>query len=142
MTVRKQKLLTIIFAIVITSLLAVILIGSKAQRLSTEKTGTPQTPTPLSEIESTSSAILFYSDNCPHCRDVDNWIAKNQLEQELKIIRKEISRQPTNIQEMRLIAQECSLNRDSLGVPFLFAQGNCYLGTAEIISYLSKITKP
>lgn len=82
--------------------------------------------------------IFFYGNTCPHCQEVERWMEEKQIDKKAKIIKKEIYENKTNARELSLIAQKCGLDTNAIAVPFLFAENNCYLGTPDIINYLSE----
>jgi len=82
--------------------------------------------------------ILYYGNTCPHCKEVEDFIAKNNIKDKIKLVEKEVYQDQNNAQEMGEAAKKCGLQTDSVGVPFLFAEGKCYIGTPDVISYLSQ----
>ena len=62
-----------------------------------------------------NNAILYYGNGCPHCAEVEEFINNNSFD--FSIEQKEIS----------------LMNR---GVPFLYAENECFVGDKQIISYL------
>jgi len=76
--------------------------------------------------------IFYYGITCPHCKDVEEWMEKNKIEEKIKIEKKEVYENKKNADELSLVAKSCGLDPASIGVPFLWADGKCYIGTPEV----------
>lgn len=86
-------------------------------------------------IKKQPSQILFYSDSCPHCKIVEQYINDNNVKKYLVFDELEISKNPSNSQLLIRKANSCGLPTDGLGVPFFFDGTNCFVGDQEIIKY-------
>jgi glutaredoxin len=94
----------------------------------------------LSGKEAKSELILFYSDSCPHCQNVEKYINDNGLKNKLKFQELEVSQNKANSSRLMEKARQCGLNTDSgIGVPFFFDGEKCLLGDQDIIAYLEKL---
>ncbi|MFA6171406.1 MAG: hypothetical protein WC715_03085 [Patescibacteria group bacterium] len=82
--------------------------------------------------------ILYYGSTCPHCKNVEDFIANNKIDEKIKIIRKEVFENKANNAELGEKAVDCGLAIDKVGVPFLWDNGRCFEGDQPIIDYLSK----
>ena len=89
-------------------------------------------------INKKGQTILYYGNTCPHCKEVRDWMNKQQIDKKITIIEKEVYDNPVNSLEMVQSAKKCGLPEKEIGVPFLYAGGKCYTGTPEVIDYLSK----
>jgi len=89
----------------------------------------------------TRGVILFYGDGCPHCKNVDDFIAENSIKQKIQFAEAEVWHNKSNAQLLGSKAQVCKLAGDSFGIPFLF-DGNdkCYIGDVDIINYFKNAT--
>ena len=86
-----------------------------------------------------NSFILYYGDTCPHCKDVEEYIRVNDLLSKLPIIRKEVYQNQGNALELTKKAKECGLPTDQgVGVPFLWFENKCYVGTPEVEKLLAE----
>jgi len=134
---NKQTLITSIFLLVIIGLLTVIVVGSKSK---TQETTTVQNNQNISEttVVGDKIPIFFYGSTCPHCADVEKWMNENKVEEKITIVKKEVYDNRQNSQELTEAAKNCSLPTDSIGVPFLYTEGKCLIGTPDIIKYLSE----
>ena len=78
-------------------------------------------------------SILFYGNGCPHCLEVEAFLEENGLNDEL--IQKEVYQNPQNAQEFNAICEEEGIDFMDRGVPFLYSEGECFIGDKQIISY-------
>jgi len=79
-------------------------------------------------IKKQPAQILFYSDSCPHCKIVEQYLVFQELE---------VSSNPANAQLLVKKAGECGLPSEGLGVPFFYDGSNCFSGDQDIIKYFS-----
>lgn len=82
-----------------------------------------------------ASVVLYYGTECPHCKDVEAFIDENGIEGKVSFLRKEVWHDRANAAEMLSRAESCGIGRDQAGVPFLFADGQCYVGTPDVEGY-------
>ncbi len=80
-------------------------------------------------------AILYYGNGCPHCAEVEDFIKNNNFD--FSIEQKEIYQNKANAEEFNQICAEEGINLMNRGVPFLYAENECFIGDKQIISYLS-----
>lgn len=116
----KQAIITAIVVVSIVGLLSIVVIGSRNKREMTA-----------------NSPVFFYGVTCPHCKDVEVWMKENRVEEKIKIVKKEVYENQQNSLELVEAARKCGLPTNSIGVPFLYAENKCVVGTPDIISYLS-----
>lgn len=86
-------------------------------------------------IKKQPAQILFYSNSCPHCKIVEQYISDNNVKKYLVFDELEISNNPSNSQLLFKKAASCGLSTDGLGVPFFFDGTNCFVGDQDIIKY-------
>ena len=86
------------------------------------------------QLRAAEKAILYYGEGCPHCAQVHQFLADHQLS--IEIEEKEIYRHPENAQEFNRLCDEKNIDLMRRGVPFLYAQGKCFIGDREIINFL------
>ena len=84
--------------------------------------------------------ILYYGDGCPHCKNIENYIEANLLDQKLNITQKEIWYNKDNSKELESKADICGLNKDTVGIPFLFdsSTNKCYTGEVDVQKILDE----
>jgi len=82
-----------------------------------------------------ANMILFYSNSCPHCKNVESYINDNGIKDKIKFEEKEISNQ-ANAALLERKARQCNFNvAQGIGVPFFFDGTNCIMGDEPIINY-------
>ena len=126
----KQKIVTLLVVVLITGLMSLVVIGSnnKEKQVAVEK------------IESLGSGepILYYGDECPHCKEVEEWLRTNKVEEKIKFSKKEVWNNRQNATELAEVAKSCGLDASSIGVPFLYAEKECLIGTPDIKKYFTE----
>jgi len=133
----KPKIFTLIFIFIISGILAFIVKTGNNKVVIKKVLDEKQTKVNTTILDLT----LFYGNTCPHCADLEKWMQENKIEEKIKIIKKEIYDNQQNAQELTQAAKKCGLATNSIGVPFLFAEGRCLIGTSNIISFLSQKAK-
>jgi glutaredoxin len=121
---NKQTLITGLLILLILGLISFVVLGSKNK--NTAKI------VPVND----KTLTFFYGNTCPHCADVEKWMKENKVEEKINIVKKEVYENKQNAKELESAATICKLPTDSIGVPFLFAEGKCYIGSPDVISYL------
>jgi len=77
--------------------------------------------------------ILYYGQGCQHCAKVEKFIKNNDLKE--IIIQKEIYQEPKNAEEFNQICEQKGIGLMDRGVPFLYAENECFIGDEQIIEY-------
>ncbi|MGB9883508.1 MAG: hypothetical protein ACPLRN_03290 [Microgenomates group bacterium] len=88
-----------------------------------------------------NSIVYYYGLTCPHCHELDKWIKENKIEEKVKFEKKEVWYNKENAAELQKVAEFCRLDSSSIGVPFLWADGKCYIGTSDVEKILSEKSK-
>jgi glutaredoxin-related protein len=82
-----------------------------------------------------SGVTLFYSTTCVYCKQVEEYIKENKIDETMTISRKEIS-VPANMAAMNQAVEFCQVDAtQGVGVPFLLAEGKCYMGGPDVEGY-------
>lgn len=102
----------------------------------TAETGQEQMNGPETEVP--VETIYFYGEECPHCKDVMKFLEENKIAGKVKFEKKEVWHDKKNAALMNDRAKLCGLDVKKIGVPFLFAEGKCYIGTPEVEAYFRK----
>jgi len=81
--------------------------------------------------------ILFYREDCPHCKKVEAFISENKIDEKIKIVKKEVKYNQTNIKNFADKFTRCSIDANQAGVPLLWdgSDDKCYVGDQPIIDY-------
>lgn len=126
----KQKIITLLVIVFIAGLLSLIVIGSnnKDQKVAEQK---------IEELKN-ADPILYYGNTCPHCEIVEEWLVTNDVEAQMTFTRKEVYDNRENAAELTKVAVSCGLDANTIGVPFLYAEGQCSIGSPDIINYFAQ----
>ena len=82
--------------------------------------------------------ILFYGEDCPHCKNVEDFVSQNSIEDNVKFTRLEVYYNEDNQNILAQIVDNCKINSKEVGVPFLWDGQNCLMGDEDIINFFSK----
>ncbi|MPM61365.1 hypothetical protein SDC9_108223 [bioreactor metagenome] len=89
--------------------------------------------------------IFYYGNTCPHCKNVEEFIAQNKVDQKVKISSKEVYENQENAKQLtQVVDQYCpELNQNGIGVPLAFDIKNqkCIQGDTPIIDFLKQQIK-
>ena len=146
---NQKKITTLVIVGIIVVLMGAIVINSQS---SSQQTTAPTesisgaTSTSIDQVAEVPAAedgiIIYYGVTCPHCKDVDEWIEQKQAEQLLEIEQKEVYKNRDNANELTRVAISCGYDTQrGVGVPFMYADGDCYIGKIEIVDYLEEQLK-
>lgn len=120
----KKVILTTVFISVIILIFGYILVSSAKKK--EQKKGQNLAISPKEKI------IYYYGNTCPHCQEVEEWMKKEKIDEKIRVEKKEVYQNQANAQELTLVAQNCGLDPNAIGVPFLYADGKCYIGTPTV----------
>lgn len=83
--------------------------------------------------------ILFYGEGCSHCKNVDDFINQNNIEDKVKFTRLEVWYDQNNQAILLKATQKCQIASNEFGVPFLYdGNGECYAGDIDIINFFKQ----
>ena len=86
--------------------------------------------------------ILFYSISCPHCKQLESFIKKNDLHKKIKFSEKEITRSRANFTLLLDIMKNCKEGAGNyVEVPLLWTGSKCLVGNEKIISFFKHEAK-
>jgi len=118
----NKKTATALVVLIIVGILAAIVWGSKSKK---EKT--------------LDGLIFYYGVFCPHCKEVEEWMEENKIEEKVKIVKKEVYNNQGNAKELEEAARNCGIGEEGIGVPFLVTEEKkCLAGSTEIINFLKE----
>ncbi|MCK5461057.1 cytochrome c biogenesis protein CcdA [Candidatus Gracilibacteria bacterium] len=84
--------------------------------------------------QSSEEAVLYYGNGCPHCSIVSKYIEENNIK--LPITKKEVYQNSENATEFNQVCDSHNIDFYKRGVPFLYAENQCFVGSDQIIGYL------
>lgn len=79
--------------------------------------------------------ILFYGGECPHCKNVEDFISANKIEDKMKFTRLEVWYNKDNQAIIAQVAQKCGITSSQIGVPLLYDGKNCFEGEIDAINF-------
>jgi len=90
---------------------------------------------PIKPIPIPEGIILFYGQDCPHCKDVEDYISQNKIEDKVKFTKLEVWYNKDNQNILAQIVQKCGIKTDQVGVPLLWDGSKCYIGEVDAINF-------
>lgn len=81
--------------------------------------------------------ILFYSNYCSHCKNVEQYINENNIKEKYSFTELEVADNQDNAIILAQKAAKCGIDTDNIGVPLLYDNGKCFVGDIDINNYLS-----
>ena len=86
--------------------------------------------------------ILFYSIQCPHCKELEDFLHDNNIHAKINFVEKEVSQDKANVKELIKIMQKCNIpKRNYIEIPFLWTGHECLIGSDDIIKFFTEATK-
>ncbi len=126
--------------IIPTILFIIILIFSFIAFSQEKSKNQPEMIEITNQISEQGQIILFYSDNCPHCKIVEDYLKQYQIDKKISFAQKEVYYNQNNTKELEIKAKICGLPTDSIGVPFLWDGKKCLIGDQNIIDFFKQKT--
>lgn len=118
--------------IITSSVVALVAIVAAGWLLSASKSR------PLAQFNGRADMIFYYGDGCPHCANVEQYLTDHSLDGKINLVRKEIYNNQDNQAELINRALACGLNRQAVGIPLLWHDGQCLEGDQAIIDFFDK----
>ena len=88
--------------------------------------------------DSATNMIFFYGDTCPHCKDVEEYIVKNNIKAKLSFKELEVYNNRGNAILLTAKAKACGLETaQGVPVPFFFDGQNCHVGSDKIEEFFA-----
>lgn len=123
---KKSVVLIIIFCVVvILSAAALFVYNSNNKKSANNQNG----------------IILFYSDDCFYCKNVEKYIEENKIEEKIEFERLEVQKNKNNAEILLEKANLCKIPNEEIGVPFLWDGKNCIVGEQPIIDFFKEKIK-
>ena len=91
----------------------------------------PVKPTPLP-----AGIVFFYGNTCPHCKDVEDYISANKIDQKVKFTSLEIFANQNNAALAYQVETSCKIDTSKgVEVPLVYDGTKCYLGAPDAINF-------
>lgn len=81
---------------------------------------------------------FFYSDSCPHCQKVEEFMTENQVRDNYPLYEKNTKTDREAAKLFLEVVAECGLDKGEFGVPLLYESGQCYMGDVLIINHFKE----
>lgn len=85
-----------------------------------------------------ASVVYYYGDGCPACAQVQNYIDENEIVFGENLAKKEVWNNTSNSRELSQRASQCEIKSADVGVPFLWVDGECLIGSDKVIGYFEE----
>lgn len=85
-------------------------------------------PSPDDSGDPNSPIVYYYGKECPHCKDLEKFLEDNRIAEKVSYAKKEVWHNAKNSREMQSRADECKIEKSDMGVPFVWAEGKCFVG--------------
>ncbi|MFA7209707.1 MAG: hypothetical protein WC120_05535 [Parcubacteria group bacterium] len=86
----------------------------------------------------TTDKIFFYGKGCPHCQDVEKFIGDNKIAEKVSFDSLEVWYNDANRKVFLEKIKECGIAEEDAGVPLLYVQGKCLVGTPDIEKFFKQ----
>ena len=86
----------------------------------------------MAQLPDENDIVYYYGEECPNCKDVAEFIDENGIDERVEFEKKEIWGNKENAEELKLVVEKCGLDFNEIGVPFLYADGECLIGTPDV----------
>lgn len=91
---------------------------------------------PVKPTDLPQGIVLFYGEGCPHCKNVDDFVTQNKIEDKVKFTRLEVWHNLSNAKLLGNVAVGCKIDvSGGVPVPFLYDGKNCVTGDADVINF-------
>ena len=89
--------------------------------------------------------VLYYSDSCPHCKNVEKWLTENNVAEKVNYTRKSVDK-AANVNDFFAKGAACGFKEGDNkygSIPLLYdgESGTCYLGEVEVVDFLEEKIK-
>lgn len=111
-------------------ILGAVIVGIVAWGMTSNKADAP--------VADLSGTIYYYGAECPHCKKVNEFLEANNIAEKVTFTKKEVWHDSGNAKEMTQAAAQCGLNKNDIGVPFIFDNGTCLVGEPDVRKFFSE----
>lgn len=121
----------VVIAIIVVLLLGYIFILSKGSINQTDNSPVSTNP---------DAMTYFWSETCPHCKNVADFLASWPNGDKIILDKKEVSKDRNNAALFTKKGTECKIPEQEMGVPLLITkEGQCLTGDTPIIEYFKNL---
>lgn len=119
-----KKILSII-AVLVVAVVGIIAWGMTSQNASA----------PVTNVTGT---VYYYGAECPHCKKINEFLEENKISEKVTFTKKEVWHDRGNAKEMTGAAEQCGIDKENIGVPFIFDNGTCFVGEPDVKKFFSE----
>lgn len=95
----------------------------------------------VAELPTEGEIVLYWGTTCPHCKVLKEWMAEKKISEKVNVILKEVYEDRNNQKQLMAVAKKCGIVANQVGVPLLYAEGKCMVGTDQIEPFLEGAAK-
>jgi len=81
---------------------------------------------------------LFTSETCPHCKNVEDFIRENKINEKISFVIKESTTNPLNYKSFMQVGKKCKIPTEEMGFPLLWDGEKCLMGDKDIIDFFKQ----
>lgn len=85
-----------------------------------------------------NATVYYYGEGCPHCKVINEFLSANNIAEKVSFEKKEVWGNKTNASEMNRRAKTCDIKPEGMGVPFVYAEGKCFIGEPDVKKFFSE----
>lgn len=82
--------------------------------------------------------VYYYGESCPYCKVIDEFLTEHNVAEKVSFEKKEVWSNKANASEMGRRARVCDIRSESLGVPFVYAAGKCFVGEPDVRRFFAE----
>lgn len=82
--------------------------------------------------------IIFYGDSCSHCASLEDYLTQNKASEKINFVRKEVSNNAENSQQLADFAKVCNLPTENITLPFIWDGKSCYQGEQSALDFFKQ----
>lgn len=85
-----------------------------------------------------AAIVYYYGEGCPHCKVINEFLVENDIASKVAFEKKEVWGNKANASEMSRRAKACDIKPEGMGVPFVYAAGQCFIGEPDVRKFFSE----
>lgn len=114
---------------------AVVLVGALVVIVGLVYWGLQSEKLPASDP---NAIVYFYGEGCPHCKVVQDFLDANRISEKVSFEKREVWYNKANAREMERRAAACGIKPEGMGVPFVSAENQCFIGEPDVKRFFSE----
>lgn len=79
--------------------------------------------------------IFFYGEKCFYCKNVEEFISQNKIEENIDFIKLEVWNNKENQAVLMEVAKKCGIDPNNVGIPLLYDSNKCFSGDVDVIKF-------